>query len=119
MSVYHFPPNLKSKPTIIVWEVKDIAVFSWMSRHGKTENDKELQTIIHSKDNGTKLLLFIMKNDNEGTDHYYLGQIHYISHSETTCEGNNGEIEPIVNFQFKIEIPVRDDIYDYFVNRSK
>ena len=26
MSVYHFPPNLKSKPTIIVWEVKDIAV---------------------------------------------------------------------------------------------
>ena len=90
-----------------------------MSRHGKTENDKELQAIIHSENNGTKLLLFIMKNDNEGTDHYYLGRIHYMSHSETTCEGNNGEIEPIVNFQFQIETPVRDDIYDYFVNRSR
>lgn len=91
------------------------SIFSWMSRHGKTESDKELQTIIHSENNGTKLLLFIMKNDNEGTDHYYLGRIHYMSHSETTCEGNNGEIEPIVNFQFQIEMPVRDDIYDYFV----
>ena len=81
---------------------KDDGYAEWIlkKRYGKTENDKELQTIIHSKDNGTKLLPFIMKNDNEGTDHYYLGRIHYMSHSETTCEGNNGEIEPIVNFQF-------------------
>ena len=49
------------------------SVFSWMSRHGKTENDKELQAIIHSKDNGTKLLLFIMKNDNEGKEEIQLG----------------------------------------------
>lgn len=93
-------------------------IFSWMSRHNKKETDKELQTIIHSEKNGTKLLLFIMKNDNEGKDHYYLGRVHYMSHNETICEGNSGTTEPIVNFQFQLETPVRDDIYDYFVNRS-
>ena len=93
-------------------------VFSWMSRHGKTEADKELQTIIHSEENGTKLLLFIIKNDDEGKDHYYLGPVHYLSHKEMDWEGNKGEKESIVNFLFQLETAARDDIYDYFVNRK-
>lgn len=89
-------------------------IFSWMSRHNTKETDKQLQEIINSETNNMILLLFVMKEDNEGKDHYYFGRVHYLSHTQTTTTTDSGDVEPIVNFIFKLDVPVRDDMYDYF-----
>ena len=63
-----------------------------------------------------KILLFVKKNDAEGSQHYYLGEIlpdRDPVQKEITKE--NGKKEPIVNIIFRLKKSVRDDLYDYLV----
>ena len=91
----------------------DPNVFSWMTRSRVSENSPESQEIIHAKENGLKMYLFIKKSDGEGTDFYYMGRVTPERYAETTINDKNGNKLPIMNFQLKMEHTVRPDIYDY------
>lgn len=89
-------------------------IFSWMTRSKVSEESKEAQEIIHYKERGLKIPLFIKKSDGEGTDFYYMGQVEPISWQQTVIKNDAGKELPIMNFQMALKKSVRDDIYDYF-----
>ena len=86
--------------------------FSWMTRNRVTLNHDESQAIIHCKENGLRIMLFVKKSDGEVSDFYYMGQVSPEQWTETTIQ-NKQKTLPIMNFQFKMDKPVREDIYDY------
>ena len=89
-------------------------LFSWMTRSRVSFESIESQEIIHYREKGLKIYLFIKKSDGEGTDFYYMGKIYPIDWTETTINNDNGKKLPIMNFQMELEHGVRNDIYDYF-----
>ena len=80
-------------------------------------DSNESQEIIKHKENGLKILLFIKKSDDEGTDFYYMGKIKPIEWNETNISNDKGKKLPIVNFNMELEHAVRNDIYDYFIGK--
>ena len=60
--------------------------------------------------------MFIKKSDDEGKDFYYIGRVEPFDQIETTIKNDKGEELPIVNFKFKINTEVKDELYSYFVN---
>lgn len=94
----------------------DNRVFSWMTRSRVSEGSKEAQEIIHSKERGLIILLFVKKSDGEGNDFYYMGQVEPKGWNQTTIENDAGKQLPIMNFQLELKQSVRDDVYDYLTS---
>ena len=91
-------------------------IFSWMTRSRVSEQSEEAQKLIHWKDNGLKILLFIKKSDGEGSDFYYMGLAHPLTWRQTEIYNDVGKKLPIMNFELQLENCVREDIYNYFVS---
>lgn len=87
----------------------DNTLFSWMSRSRRTSKSAEVATIIAQPNNSIKVLLFIKKDDAEGTDFYYLGKMRYNSFEDTTMKSG----ESVVNILFNMENPLPQNIYNY------
>lgn len=86
--------------------------FSWMSRNNRKITSSELESLVNYTDADVKL--FIQKNNDEGIEFYYIGQLKPLDCSEVYRE-INGKSQPIVNFRFRIENEVKDELYNYFV----
>ena len=86
-------------------------LFSWMSRDNRKTSSPELEPLINY--NGLDVELFIQKNNDEGIEFYYIGKLTPIKYKQL-YRNIGGKDKPIVNFKFKIETPVKDEIYDYF-----
>ncbi len=91
-------------------------VFSWMTRSQVKLESKEAQAIINHKKTNLGIHLFIKKSDDEGKDFYYIGQVTPFDQLETTIKNDKGKELSIVNFKFRIETEVKDELYSYFVN---
>ncbi len=91
-------------------------MFNWMTRSRVSEKSKEAQQIIHAKDNLEKVLLFVKKSDDEGSDFYYMGEVCPIAWRQTTIKNDKEEELPIMNFKLKLKNPVREDLYEYLIN---
>ena len=89
-------------------------IFSWMTRSRVSESSPEAQQIIHAKEDGLKILLFLKKSDGEGTDFYYMGEAYPVDWEQTTIENDNKETLPIMNFKLELKHEARKDIFDYF-----
>ncbi len=90
-------------------------IFSWMTRSRVSETSPEAQQIIHSKENGLRLLLFLKKSDGEGTDFYYMGEAVPVNWTQTIIYNDNNEKLPIMNFKLQLKREVRKDLFDYFI----
>lgn len=88
-------------------------VFNWMSRNNRKTSSPELEPLINY--NGIDIELFIQKSNDEGIEFYYISKLTPITCNQVyrTIEGKQ---HPIVNFKYKIETPVNDELYSYFVN---
>lgn len=91
-------------------------IFSWMTRSRVSIDSDEAQKLIHYKETGLKILLFVKKSDGEGSDFYYMGLAEPIYWEQTEISNDNGKKLPIMNFHLQLAHSVRDDIYDYFVD---
>lgn len=89
-------------------------IFSWMTRSKVKQESPEAQELIHAKENGLKILLFLKKSDGEGTDFYYMGEAEPVKWEETTILNDKKQILPIMNFKLELKKEVRKDIFDYF-----
>ena len=86
--------------------------FQWNSRHGEYIESKNMQTLINSKNNNTKIYLFVRKSidENSGSNkHYFLGEMSIIDFKEIMR--NNFKY---VLFNFALSDEVRSDLYEYF-----
>ena len=89
--------------------------FSWMTRSNVRLNSTEPVQIRNYKESGLNIYLFIKKEDGEGSDFYYLGEVEPIEMNETTILDKNNRNLPIVNVKFLLKDAAREDVYDYLL----
>lgn len=92
-------------------------LFRWFTRNRLTLESNEVKTILSYKESGMKIHLFTKKDDGEGTDFYYLGEVDVAEGSaknETMPDGK-GNTLPVVTMNLVLEQPVQYDIYHYLV----
>ena len=87
--------------------------FNWMSRNNRKTSSPELEPLINY--NGVDTQLFIQKSNDEGIEFYYIGKLTPLTYKQV-YRTIDGKSHPIVNFKFRIEDEVTDEIYSYFVN---
>lgn len=86
-----------------------------MSKNGRTHNSDDMSTALHADELKFGMHLFIRKNkdDKMSKEFYYLGKIHSTGWYE---EQKNMKNQNVVEIEYELQNPVRDDLYDYFTN---
>ncbi|ADV50041.1 type III restriction protein res subunit [Cellulophaga algicola DSM 14237] len=84
------------------------SVFAWESRSNRKLSSQEIKNVVASK----RILLFVKKEDAEGTDFYFMGDVSIIKNSIQQAEMPESS-KPVVHFKFQLEQPVKDDLYNY------
>lgn len=94
-------------------------VFKWSTRSNRTLDSKEVQTIIHAGENGIDLHLFVKKDDDEGSDFYYLGRVTPDQNEieEAVMKDKNGKEIPVVHMNLIMEQPIDYKLYPYLQTR--
>jgi superfamily II DNA or RNA helicase/SOS-response transcriptional repressor LexA len=88
--------------------------FDWMSKSSRTFSSNDVKSILGQ--NGTiRLPLFIKKNNDEGLDFYYMGEVSpdLEQVQQTTMPNDQGKTLPVVKIRFKLEDQVQSSIYNY------
>ena len=86
--------------------------FKWMSKSNRTLNSPDEKSIINIQ-NPMRLPLFVKKDDGEGTDFYYMGELKVLDgkYLETKMEGDKKA--SVVKINFSITPSVQDNMYHY------
>ena len=86
-----------------------------MSKNKRYLNSPDVEAILNQNTNNIQIELFIKKDDNEGTDFYYIGKMltDYDSQEQTQIPNEKGQMLPVVNLKFDIEPAVPQNIYNY------
>jgi len=90
------------------------SVFAWVSKSQRKLDSEEIKNVINSK----RILLFVKKEDAEGTDFYYLGDVSIIKGSVEQAVMPVSK-KPIVHFKFQLGQPVTDELYNYITAVKK
>lgn len=89
----------------------------WISKNKRYLTSPDIVTIKNAKANKTRILLFVRKNKNDeenSKEFYFLGEITPTGHFEEfkMTSGDNA-----VRMYYILETPVREELYDYIVNK--
>lgn len=89
--------------------------FHWYTRSQRTLKSKEVLEIINSNHHQTTNYLFVKKDDGEGSDFYYLGEVKVDEDSiqQETMISKDKEV-PVVTMDFELENPAPYNLYHYF-----
>lgn len=88
--------------------------FDWMSKSNRTLSSNDVQSILGQ--NGLiRLPLFIKKNNDEGVEFYYMGEVfpELDRVQQTTMANDQGKQLPVVKIRFNLTNPVTPTIYNY------
>ena len=117
---YNKAENIKSS---IKYEDKFLnhTIMSWVSRKSSKLSTPDITNILYSKERGVGLYLFVRKNKKLANEFYYLGKVEPSNESEPQQikieDKEKNKKLPAVKVEFRLDHPVRDDIYDYIVNK--
>ena len=86
-------------------------VLKWYTRSNRTLESQEVRQIIDAKENHIDVHIFVKKDDDEGTDFYYLGQA---TPDKNTVEQDKMEDgKPVVHMNMVMEHGVDSKLYGY------
>jgi hypothetical protein len=93
--------------------------FDWMSKSNRTLKSNDVQSIL-GKNGPIRLPLFIKKNNDEGTDFYYMGEVspELNNVEQTTMPDGKGKQLPVVKIRFKLADSVTSSMYNYLHEKS-
>lgn len=93
-------------------------VLEWYTRSNRTLKSEEVQTIIHAEENNIDLHIFVKKDDDEGSDFYYLGKANPDQNTvqQATMQDKNGKELPVVHMNMVMEQSMDDQLYHYIRN---
>jgi hypothetical protein len=88
--------------------------FDWMSKSNRKISSNDVQSIL-GKNGFIRLPLFIKKNNDEGKDFYYMGEISPKLNQveQTTMSNDSGKQISVVKIRFNLANPVSDTMYNY------
>ncbi|QIH39178.1 DEAD/DEAH box helicase [Flavobacterium sp. Sr18] len=91
--------------------------FEWMSKSKRTLNSPDVKSILNHKSE-LRLPLFIKKNNDEGTEFYFMGDMKPTENGfvQTSIPDDNGKLVSVVKINFTMNHPVEDSIYEYLTN---
>jgi phage repressor protein C with HTH and peptisase S24 domain len=93
--------------------------FDWMSKSNRTLNSNDVQSIL-GQNGPIRLPLFIKKNNDEGMDFYYMGEVKPEQKLvvQTTLSNDKGKKLPVVKIRFNLADPVTSIMYNYLHEKS-
>lgn len=93
-------------------------VLKWFTRSKRTLQSEEVQTIIQSEENNIDLHIFVKKDDDEGSDFYYLGKAIPDKNSvqQAVMQDKNGQELPVVHMNMIMEQSIDSKLYHYIIN---
>ena len=102
--------------TKYVNKLYDNQTLSWMATSSRTFESKDIREIMDYEKNNMKFYLFMKKNNDEGKEFYYMGPIIPTEPTETKVKDKDNVLRDTVSFKLKLKYPIREDIYEYFIN---
>lgn len=66
-------------------------------------------------DNDTSIYLFLQKDKKE-TEYYFMGELHIYGTPEEVYREETDDT--VLEFRYTLDVPVREDLYDYFTNEE-
>lgn len=126
-TVYGYRTNNETTPCFVTYHKSDTiessinyndhfvnqSTFAWESRSNRKLVSKEIKAVIKSK----RILLFVKKEDAEGSDFYYMGDVSIIPDS-IKQEIMPGSKKPVVHFKFQLRQPVLSSLYEYITKEK-
>lgn len=87
-----------------------------VSKSGRSIHSEDVQNFLHADELGIQVHLFVRKNkdDRISKEFYYLGNMHAIGEPTEFTMSNTDKTA--VEIKWQLEVPVREDIYEYIVN---
>lgn len=95
-------------------ELLSESTLRWFSKNKRNLASPDVKQIIGSATNGLRLELFIIKDDAEGGDFYYLGPLSYIDNSAEEMEKAG---ESVVSMLFSLVEPIQADLFHYLTTK--
>ncbi|HEL2413146.1 TPA: DEAD/DEAH box helicase [Streptococcus suis] len=95
-------------------ELLNESTLKWFSKNKRTLDSNDVSTIINSNENGLRLELFVIKDDSEGGEFYYLGPLSYVENSASEVMRNG---DSVVQMLFKLNSPVEANLYKYLTDK--
>ncbi len=94
--------------------------FDWMSKSNRNLNSKDVQSIL-GKNGPIRLPLFIKKNNDEGLDFYYMGEIspELNQVQQTMMKDDTGKQISVVKIRFNLKNPVSANLYNYLQEKGQ
>ena len=92
-------------------------ILSWMSRDKRRIDGDELRPLVNYTD--LDIRLFVKNSDRaDGSEFYYMGKLYPLEGAEPIQKFREikGKLSPIVNFKFRLETPVKEELYNYFID---
>ena len=93
--------------------------FDWMSKSNRTVNSNDVKSIL-GQNGPIRLPLFIKKNNDEGMDFYYMGDVtpELNQVEQTTMPNDNGKQLSVVKIRFNLADPLTSSMYNYLQEKS-
>ena len=127
-TVYGYRTNDGATPCFVTYHKSDVidstinyndyfinpSIFAWESRSNRKLESNEIKGVINSN----RILLFVKKEDAEGTDFYFMGDVSIIPNSIEQSYMSDSKL-PVVHFKFQLKHPVIDTIYQYITTNKK
>ncbi|HFI0304644.1 TPA: DUF3427 domain-containing protein [Streptococcus suis] len=95
-------------------ELLNESTLKWFSKNKRTLDSNDVSTIINSNENELRLELFVIKDDSEGGEFYYLGPLRYVENSASEVMKNG---DYVVQMLFKLDSPVEANLYKYLTDK--
>ncbi len=94
--------------------------FLWMTKSNRTIQSNDVISILGKK-GPIRLPLFVKKDNDEGMDFYFMGEVspQLEKVKETTIKNDAGKNLPIVQIQFKLKDSVATNIYNYIHEKAR
>ncbi|MBD7908518.1 DUF3427 domain-containing protein [Sporosarcina gallistercoris] len=98
-------------------EFLNAELFKWYTRSNRTIHSQEVQRVINSDQHGNEIHIFVKKDNDEGTDFYYLGRGYPDKSTveEDRMIDKNGKNIPVVHMNMIMEQPVERKLYRYLI----
>ncbi|WP_213421700.1 DUF3427 domain-containing protein [Bhargavaea massiliensis] len=96
-------------------ELVSADVLKWYTRSNRTVQSNEVKQIIEAQERDIDIHIFVKKDDDEGTDFYYLGKAlpDQSSVEQTSMLDKNGRTLPVVTMNLLLENEVEHPLFMY------